>query len=217
MIEATFTLPESLRKAVAGLGKLAADAMPAVALATSEKMRENFLRLQQQPNRLGGDRTNFWLEAADATTATVNGLEVLLNTAKRGVRLHLKGGTVRPKNVSEITREPIKFLTIPRVAEAHGKTAATLIAMGVMLYPGPGGLYRQTGETRNPAAPWSSWKPGRKNKSSDFNAGSDPLYFVFARQVTIKANPATLPTAQDFADAAGQAVEDHIAATLWTA
>lgn len=194
MIATTIQIPADLLRLHERIEGAVAAAVPAIALAAGEVMRENFLKLQQKGNRLGGERTNYWMRAADAVESTVEGMSVTVRCAQRGVRLHLYGGTVRPKGTSEITGRPIKFLTIPRVAAAHGKTVATLRSLGVLLYPGPGGLYRQTGAARNPA--------------------TDARWFAFARQATITANAAVLPTVQEVAAAVAEAASNSLAAAL---
>jgi len=108
-----------------------------------------------------------------------------------GVALHLHGGTVRPTKTSEITGRPIKFLTIPKVAAAHGKTVAMLRALGVDLYPGRGGLLRQTGASRDPKG--------------------DQMWFALARSATMKADPTVIPSAGALAEAAGEAAMEAIA------
>lgn len=153
---------------------------------------QRYEQLGQKVNRLGGQRTYFWQQAASATTSAVKGTTVTVTTAHRGVALHLYGGTVKPKGTSEITGKPIRFLTIPAIAAAHGKTAATLRAMGVTLYAARGGLREQLGAQRN--------------------AQTDPLWFRFARSVTIKPNPAVLPSNDEIAEAAWHGLGEFFSA-----
>lgn len=77
---------------------------------------------RSHPNRLGARSTGFYRQAADAVNYRVLGDEsVVLSIPQQGLALRifgtagLPGGVLRP--VSK------KFLTIPAVAEAHGKRA----------------------------------------------------------------------------------------------
>lgn len=90
--------------------------VPVVGQAASNAIRDHFFGLNAaRPNQLGGRRTNFWSGAAKGTNWRAEGDTATVSIAKQGFRLRLQGGTVRP-----VRR---KFLTIPAVAEAHGKLA----------------------------------------------------------------------------------------------
>lgn len=73
---------------------------------------------EANPNKLGGRRSNFWAEVARSvfvSKATAQNVTISIGHPAIGIRYH--GGTIVPKRV--------KFLTIPLVPEAYGKTALT--------------------------------------------------------------------------------------------
>jgi hypothetical protein len=91
--------------------------------------------------------------------------------------MKLEGGVVRPSGrTSSVTGKPIKYLTIPVIAEAHGKSASDfpfLKARGKFAEGGGGVLY----------AP---------REGSSFGT----VFFVLVKSVTIKPDPNILPPAE---------------------
>jgi hypothetical protein len=158
-------------------------------------MKDHFYTYgQRNPNKLKGQSTGYWQRAGDATTVTSSGASVMAEVVETrsgqvplvGVRRHYTGGgTIRPSGRnSEVTGKPIKFLTIPKIAAAHGKSVATLKALGVDLY--------RKGATL-------------REKQGDKRSDSDPIYFILAKQVgPMQPKPQILPTSDQF----GQAVVD---------
>lgn len=164
----------------------------ATEVAAVAAVKKRLLQQGKKQNRLGGVSTNYWMRAADSVTSSSAKGTAEVKITQRGVALHLYGGTIRPKGTSEITGKPIKFLTIPKVAAAHGKTVAMLRALGVDLYPGRGGLLRQSGATRDPQG--------------------DEMWFALARQATIKPDATVVPSAAALAVAAEEAIRKALAA-----
>lgn len=79
----------------------------------ARELQGHFRARNGEPNKLGGRKTNFWKQVADATLMTradERGAEVTV--AESRFRIHLFGGTIKPVKG--------KFLTIPMVKEAHG-------------------------------------------------------------------------------------------------
>ncbi len=83
--------------------------------SAAAQLRAHFNARNNTPNRLGGERTNYWASVADSTAHQVTDDGFLLFVDHLGVTLHYEGGEIRPVNA--------KFLTIPASAEAHGKKA----------------------------------------------------------------------------------------------
>lgn len=168
-------------------------------LKVEDTIKNNFESYgKSNQNKWGGNNsTKYWLRASDATVTTSSGGTITAQVAEGktslvGVRRHYTGGgTIRPKNTSEITQRAIKFLTIPARKEAHGKTVATLRSTGVNLYRSGGVLKQQTGAKRS---------------------DNDPVYFYLAKQVgPMKPNPRILPTDAQFVQAISETVEDILA------
>jgi hypothetical protein len=184
------------------LAKYAGISAEKVASASADKVesvikRHFFDYGNTNRNKFGAPSTGYWERAARATVTESSGSQILTEvreskTSLVGVRRHYTGGgTIRPKNTSEITGRAIKFLTIPARAEAHGKTVGTLRATGVNLYRAGGTLREQTGAKRAP---------------------NDPVYFYLAKQVgPMQPNPRILPTDAQFMQAISETVEDILA------
>jgi len=84
----------------------------------ADELKDHFRSKNATPNKLGGRRTNFWNGVADDTGVTgVTEEGAVLTVASQAFRLHLNGGTVKPKQA--------KALTVPIVPEAHGIFART--------------------------------------------------------------------------------------------
>lgn len=142
-----------------------------------------------RPNKLGGQRTSYWMEAAKATRTSASGDTITTTVAKVGVRRHLLGGPpITPKKTSEITGRAVKFLTIPIHPSAHGRTVAQLRAQGVNLYPAGGAIRQQIGDKR---------------------ADSDPKLYALARKTkAARPDPSVIPTVDEIARAANEALNE---------
>ena len=141
-------------------------------------------------NKLGGTRTNYWDQVGKDSITTVTGSSISVTFPTVGFRRHVMGGPpIRPSGkISEVTGKPIKFLTIPVTAAAHGRTVASLKARGVELYRVGGALKKQQGPTRSE---------------------SDPTYFVLVRQTKAKSpDPTLLPKEEVFIRAAEEALTE---------
>ena len=137
------------------------------------------------PNKFGATSTGYWVKAGDNTVATSSGatinIEVVESAGKFvGVRRHYTGGgTIKPSGrISEITGNPIKYLTIPINGAAHGKTVAMMQALGVDLYRKGGALFAKSGNTRS---------------------DSDVAMFALKKSIGPQTpNPAIIPTPQQY-------------------
>jgi hypothetical protein len=153
---------------------------------------EHFTALNNsRANKLGGTRTNYWAQVGKDSITTVTGSSISVTFPTVGFRRHVMGGPpIRPTGrISVVTNKPIKFLTIPVNAAAHGQTVASLKASkGVELYRVGGALKKQQGPTRSE---------------------SDPTYFVLAKQTKAKApDPTLLPKDEVFIRAAEEALTE---------
>lgn len=70
----------------------------AAARAMSNTLIRHFRAKNNTPSAKGFKRSNFWSQAADSVTSRVEGDAAIAEVRKEGVRLRLKGGTVRPTN-----------------------------------------------------------------------------------------------------------------------
>ena len=94
------------------------------------RLRGHFREKQQrEPNRLGGKRTNFWLQVMRGVQSPVtrgtHGVTVSINHPAIAQKVY--GGRIVPKRA--------KALTIPVSREAYGRTASTLEhEKGILLF-----------------------------------------------------------------------------------
>ena len=139
------------------------------------------------PNKFGATSTGYWVKAGDNTVATSSGATINIEVVERagkfvGVRRHYTGGgTIKPSGrISEITGNPIKYLTIPINGAAHGKTVAMMRALGVDLYRKGSALFAKSGNTRS---------------------DSDTAMFALKKSIGPQTpNPAIIPTPQQYFD-----------------
>ncbi|MES2705121.1 MAG: hypothetical protein V4726_00830 [Verrucomicrobiota bacterium] len=163
---------EALRRARAVLGN--PEELHAVVETAAEKAVKDHLTNTHaaRPNRLGGVSTGYWKSVIESTTSESDGGGATVTLKHKGVRMKYYGGIIRPSGrPSEVTGKPIRNLTIPVTAAAHGRTIMDLGGGKAFhaIYPG---VYKRT------AAPPST---------------SDPLYFILRKSVKITADPTVLP------------------------
>ena len=146
--------------------------------------QDNFLDYgSRKKNNLGGTTTNYWLRASQASVATVTGsdITIVVDAIKvRGIKRHYTGGgTIRPSGkISEITQKPIKYLTIPINAAAHGNTVAMMQRLGVNLYRRGSVLVAQSGPEKS---------------------DSDVAMYALKKSIGPQTpNPAIIPTPQQY-------------------
>jgi hypothetical protein len=143
--------------------------------AVANLLRKHYTeRNAANPNKLGGKRTNFWLQIKRGVQAPVakGANAVVVSITHPAIAQKVKGGTITPKRR--------KFLTIPVRPEAYGRTAATFTAetgSALKLVFGKGG-------------PWAL-------------ASEDGLIqYILRRKVTQRPDPEALPPPDRMRDAA---------------
>lgn len=105
---------------------------PVVGRAGVNFLRIHFRRLNaERPNKLGGERTNFYAQAARGTNYTLLPDGVILGINQVGIRQRFYGGKIEAGN-------PPKNLTIPADAEAYGKRAGEFYNLRFCMNPKTG-------------------------------------------------------------------------------
>ncbi len=138
-----------------------------------------------RPNKLGGQRTNFYSDAAKSTSFTFKPGSVEINVNKVGIRQRVEGGTIRPVNK--------KFLTIPAVAEAHGRQASE---------------FKLNLATNSKGEPYALVDRGtggfsrKKRKFMSVGSTEGRVIFWLAKQAVQKADPSVMPTEEEVSKAA---------------
>lgn len=160
----------------------------------ARELQGHFRARNTEPNRLGGVKTNFWKQISDATVMTeATATGAVVSIAEQRFRIHLFGGVIRPTGGR-------KFLTIPLIAEAHGKRVAEYEKQtGRKLFrlPGTGVLAERSdaGGERFLAKSSSGVIRGKKGfRKISIGAGSK-LRIVYALKTAVKIpqDPRALP------------------------
>lgn len=107
-------------KGVLELIKLLENPMPALLIAgtevKTEASRHYIAKNKDEPNRLGGKRTNYWTNIARSIEGPFErGTKVVVNITDPTLRQKIYGGTIKPKDKD--------YLTIPLKPETHGVSA----------------------------------------------------------------------------------------------
>lgn len=177
----------------------------------ARELQGHFRDRNKTPNKLGGQKTNFWKQVADATVMTeATAAGAVVSIAETRYRIHLFGGTIKPTGGR-------KFLTIPLVKEAHGRRVAEYeSATGRKLFRlGRTNLLME--RTDNGTSSLTKAGEGTVKTRSGFkkvNLGARtqmrPVY-ALKTSVTIKQDPNALPDRQKLVAALSET------ATAWAA
>lgn len=147
-------------------------------------------------NSLGGRRTNYFSQAAKATSYQESGQGVTISIKQVGMALQYYGGTVTPgKGTSTATGKPTQFLTIPAIAEAHGKSAFEIPDL-VPVFGSGGRVY------------------GLAKKSEGRKKMRGMLYFWLVKSATIKPHPDVIPSDDTIRTEVITAVKDLVKRNL---
>ncbi|MCW1884015.1 hypothetical protein OKA04_04695 [Luteolibacter flavescens] len=189
------------------------------ALATRyvEVVQGHWRAKNRKGNKLKGPRTNFWSKAAQETgitSVTEEGATVTVGgEAGQNVRIHIFGGTIKPKVA--------KAITIPLVPEAHGLRAAEYEQKHGDLFSIPNVplLFEQEGGGRGGRKGTQSLlsnTTGRTNKPGPGNTiplaartAIRPVYYL-ADEVTIPRDATALPDEATIIRALQEEAEDWI-------
>jgi len=177
-----------------------------VAPAAANLFRTHLFKLNdERPNRLGGKRTNFFSQAAKATSATAEGGTVKVNVAHVGIRQRVEGGTIRPTNGR-------KFLTIPARSEAYGTRAKEHpFLVPIFFRSGAGALVeadRSDLGARDEAL--SGRRRGDEPAAAEFERGGG-VWFWLVKSVTQRPDPTVLPDRAAIIGASTQALDAWVA------
>lgn len=151
-------------------------------------------------NKLGGKRTNFYVQAARSTQmeARFYGADVSINHL--GFRLQYQGGTVRPVKG--------RYLTIPAVPEAHAKLAGEFADLEFAMAPRGGRMVPALVEARQTRIKITKGKRGMSVKPLESSTGTKVIYWL-VRKATIPPHVDALPTSAELSTAAVAAVESY--------
>lgn len=84
---------------------------------------------------MGGRRSNYWSDAAKATTWAVEDQDFSVLVAKLGVNIHYHGGDIVPSGrTSSVTGKPITTLAIPAADVAYGRLPSDFPNLHITIY-----------------------------------------------------------------------------------
>jgi hypothetical protein len=152
-------------KALAGRAARPGPGLLIAARALGNLLKKHFREKAQKPNKLGGDRTWFWL-------AVGRGVNAPQQTSPTSAQISITHGAINQKiHGGTITAKRAKYLTIPVHPKAHGRRASVLAnLLGIKLFAVKGAL--------------AGW---------DKNAKKLTVYYALKKSVTQKADPTALP------------------------
>ena len=166
-------------------------------------LRAHYRQMNTKPNKLGGQRTNFWSGVASGVqnpVATGNGVEVTISHPH--ILQKLYGGLIRPRNV--------KNLAIPVKAESYGRSPRTFTDLAWLpsRMSGPGGAtgYLVQGMKR------VATRGKNKGKEVIVPKAGGSLLYVLRGAVYQEPTPGAIPPDADMVDAAVKAGREWLKA-----
>lgn len=153
--------------------------LPMFAEVVAQEMQANFMSLDaSRPNYLGGERTNYFAQAAQTVDWRQEGdNKVVVFSDHVGINMKYFGGTIAVKRAN--------WLTIPVSAESYGKRASDFPDAKVLFgRNGPYGLGRITkGSVATMGEAYG-----------EATTESHEVLFIFKKEVEIQPDEAILPT-----------------------
>lgn len=163
--------------------------LPVLARSATNTIRDHFDVLEStRPNKLGGARQHYYSGARAGTSFVIDGDYAIIGIRQVGMRLRYYGGTVHAgANISSITGQPTKFLTIPVTAEAYGHRAADFPDLTVLW--GSNGPYALARVTKGTIA-----------RGASASTSSVEVLFALKEEVTVPADDTMLPEPEALSD-----------------
>lgn len=161
------------------------------------------------PNKLGGKRTNFYAAAAKSVNVQLGtpGTSIV-SINKLGLRQRWQGGWIRP-------RAGKKYLTIPAIAEAHGRRASEFANLRFGFAEGKSGnLVPALVEASSTQVKFGRKRKDGTRKTSVTGTSGGRAVFYLVRQVFQQADPTVLPTQDVLAQAGAEAGRNLLAAGI---
>ena len=189
-------------------------------------LKEHFLNLSYQRHR-GFTARSFYSEAAKsvkqefgAAENTPSGIDILVKVNHPGLAVRYFGGTITAgKGPSCVTGKLTKYLTIPAIPEAHGKSSACYFGKLKFVKFGkgpdaPAALIEEEPKSATVAATGKKvrgkkWQGmfGQKNKPMSLGRR---VFFWLAKSTTHRPDPSVLPPLQAIEDIAAKAAKEWL-------
>ena len=148
--------------------------------AGANVLKKHFRARNQTPNKIGGDRTNFWSRVAESVNAPhVTGSAIVIPINHPAIAQKVFGGT--------ITAKKAKNLAIPIAPEAYGKSPRVFDNLT-----------------------FAMTRAGVKLLGRSIDGGKFQALYLLKPSVTQAADPKTLPPASVMVEALPTAAEIHL-------
>jgi hypothetical protein len=180
-------------------------------------VRDNLYSFDRMhPNKLGGKRTHFYGQAARGTSYTVDPTVITISVNQVGIRQAWLGGTITAGvNEARYSGKPTKYLTLPAIAEAHGKRAGEF-----------GNLTMAFGKSGKPYALVEAVATLIKSRKVGISPGvvakekkkavvGGRVYYWLVPSVHQQGTPELMPTQKEFAAALAKASDAFIQRKAW--
>lgn len=176
---------------------------PVLARAAVNVTREHLFRLNgERANALGGQRTNFYAQAARGTNFEVTATGFLLSVNQVGIRQRFFGGTIEPKGGK-------KYLTIPMRAEAYGRRAREFnnLRFAMVAGIGPALVEAEATTLKRTRSKKDGVSTSRLKSAGETGGG---VMYRLVRKVTQRADPTVMPSGGEYAVALGAAGRSYM-------
>lgn len=177
----------------------------AIGFAEVELFREHLIDYNAaHPNKLGGKRTHFYSQLAQAVEFETTGDGVRLGIDHIAARQRIEGGPIMPGvNNSFLTGQRTKYLTIPARAEAHGRRASEFEDLEI--------VFSKTGR---PFALARRVQVLKKKKKGDIVVGGEILFWLRGDEGVFQLGEReVIPSDKDIEQRAHEAL-DELAKTI---
>ena len=161
----------------------------------------------ERANSLGGQRTNFYGDAARSVNAApvqVDGKSALISIDKIGLAQRLLGGTIRPL-------PPHKYLAIPARSEAYGHTPADFTDLTFVPRANGKAMLIQALKT---TVDWKEKRRKGSNVSDYARTVGGLVMFWLVPEVTQQPDPTVLPDDEQMQQSAGLAMDEFLTRRL---
>jgi hypothetical protein len=175
--------------------------LPFMAELVTQEVQQNLRDLDvSRANRLGGERTHYFAQAAEETEWTMEGNDhAIVSVRQIGIALKYFGGTVTAGvGTSCATGEKTRFLTIPVHPSAYGVRACDI--PGLKVISGPRGPFALGFVTVNHIGHES----GGSTRTREVE-----IFYLLKESIEIAADKAMLPSPTRLAAVVGAGLRDY--------
>ena len=176
--------------------------LPRIGQAGKLLVMNHLAEVETRGNKLGGERTGYYADAARKTFFRVDATGVTIGTAQVGMSLHYFGGTLDEGNLTGGRQ----YYTVPARSEAHGHTASEFENLVVLW--GRNGPYALALPTHERAlAKGEKGKLGehvateygdKKSQDTRTAYAMGEVLFWLTKEIHIHADESVFPTVADF-------------------